>query len=130
MNSKITVPIAIVISVIVTAGIMYSINFEQPIETTVITQPTEITHIEKPTSEFLKGTNDIKKISSHEELKNIIEASSIVGGIYDDRIFSMNTRIDGEVMFDMAESSGPVALQSSSKIIFRGFEFFNYQCSS
>ena len=118
MNSKITVPIAIVVSVIVTTGIMYSINFEQPVETPNITQSTEIIYVEKPTSEFLMGTNDIKKISSHEELKNIIEVSSIEGGIYDDRFFPMSARMDGEVMFDMAESvaeSSPTAVQTISK---------------
>ena len=30
MSSKIIIPIAVVISVIVTAGIMYSIDFDQP----------------------------------------------------------------------------------------------------
>lgn len=75
MNSKITIPIIIAISVIVTAGIMYSINFEQ--QPQISEMPVaEIIYVDKTTSEFFEGTNNIKKISSHEDLKNILEASS------------------------------------------------------
>ena len=119
MDSKITIPIAIIVSAIVTAGIMYSINFDQPIENLENPQTTEIIYVEKHNSEFLEGTNDIKKISSQEELKNIIEASSMMRGIYDDRMFSMNMRMDEVVMFEMDESdvdsSGPALLQASTK---------------
>ena len=119
MDSKITIPIAIIVSVIITAGIMYSINFDQSSENLENPQTTEIIYVEKPNSEFLEGINDIKKISSQEELKNIIETSSMRGGVYDDRIFSMNMRMDEVVMFEMAEStvdsSGPTLLQAPTK---------------
>ena len=121
MDSKITIPIAIIVSVIITAGIMYSINFDQPIENLENPQTTEIIYVEKPNSEFLEGTNNIKKISSQEELKKIIEASSMMRGIYNDRMFSMNMRMDEVVMFEMDESdvdlSGPALLQASTKTL-------------
>lgn len=75
MNSKITIPIIIAISVIVTAGIMYSIDFEQQPQISEI-PVAEIIYVDKTASEFFEGTNNIKKISSHEDLKNILEASS------------------------------------------------------
>lgn len=75
MNPKITIPIIIAISVIATAGIMYSIGFEQ--QPQISEMPVaEIIYVDKTASEFFEGTNNIKKISSHEDLKNILEASS------------------------------------------------------
>jgi len=77
MSSKIIIPIAVVISVIVTAGIMYSINLDQP--TQVFTNPPpEVIYVDK--SEYFEGTNDVKKISSQEELKSILDASALLGG--------------------------------------------------
>ena len=85
MSSKIIIPIAVAISVIVTAGIMYAIGFEQ--EPQIVEVPTpEIVYVDKSVSEFFKGTNDIKQISSQEELVSILEASSLFGGgFYDTR---------------------------------------------
>ncbi len=70
MNSKITIPIVIAISVIVTAGIMYSINFEQEPQITQIPEP-EIIYVDKSTSEYFEGTDNVKKIASQEQLKSI-----------------------------------------------------------
>ena len=80
MNSKTTVPIAVVISVVVTAGIMYFAGFEQ--EAVQVTQApqTGIVHVEKTASDILKGTNQIKKISSQEELAELLQASALLGG--------------------------------------------------
>ena len=79
MSSKITIPIAVVISVIVTAGIMYAIGFEQEPQVTQTPQ-TEIIYVEKTHSDILEGTNDIKKISSQEELTDLLQPSLFGGG--------------------------------------------------
>ena len=69
MSSKVIIPIVIAISVIVTAGIMYGISFEQ--QPQIVQSSPEIIYVDKIVSEFFEGTNEIKKISSQEELKNI-----------------------------------------------------------
>jgi uncharacterized secreted protein with C-terminal beta-propeller domain len=86
MNSKATIPIAIIVSVIVTAGIMVTLDFgQQPLTTHVI--PPETIYIDKSTSKYFEGTNNIKKISSQEELKSILETSSMFSGnFYDNRL--------------------------------------------
>ncbi|MCH7560265.1 MAG: copper amine oxidase, partial [Thaumarchaeota archaeon] len=83
MSSKII--IAIVISVIVTAGIMYGISFDQ--QSQISEMPiVDIIYVDKSVSEYFEGTNDIKKISSQEELEDILEASILFGGgFYDNR---------------------------------------------
>jgi len=106
MSSKIIIPIVVVISVIVTAGIMYSIGFDQQSQISQIPIP-EIIYDDKSVSKYFEGTQDIKKISSQEELKNILEASALFGGIfYDNRIFTRNMAIDEAIMFEMAVSEG------------------------
>jgi len=114
MNSKVMIPIAVAISVIVTAGIMYSIDFDQPPQ--VSQKPTpEIIYTDKSVSEYFEGTNDIKKISSQEELKNILEASTLFGGgFYDNRFLTRNMAVP-EAVFEMAESDG-MAVPSSAVV--------------
>lgn len=104
MNTKITIPIAIIITAIVTAGAMYSINIESP--TTVTSQEPEIIYIEKQSVNFFEGTNELKKISSQEDLQNILEESnSFSGGFYEDRFFARTMAMDDGIMVEMAESS-------------------------
>ncbi|MCE2614694.1 MAG: beta-propeller domain-containing protein, partial [Nitrosopumilus sp. (ex Thoosa mismalolli)] len=106
MNSKITIPIAVVISVIVTTGIMYSIGFEQEIQVTQTPEP-EIVYVEKSFSEILEGTNKIKKISSQEELANILQVSALFGGhFYDNRARTVNFAFSEEAMM-MDEAAMP-----------------------
>jgi len=106
MSSKIIIPIAVAISVIVTAGIMYSIGFEQPPQISQIPEP-EIAYVDKSVSEYFEGTDNIKKISSQEDLKNILEASILFGGnFYDNRILTRNMVIDEAIMFQSAEFDG------------------------
>ena len=116
MNTKITIPIAIVITAIVTAGIMYSMNTEST--TVVTTQEPEIIYIEKSSVDFFEGTNELKKISSQEDLQEILNASnSFSGGFYEDRFFARNMAIDDGIMVEMAESvpePGMVATKSQS----------------
>ena len=99
MSSKVIIPIVIAISVIVTAGIMYGISFEQ--QPQVVQLPPEIIYVDKTVSEFFEGTNEIKKISSQEELKNILEASLLFSGnFYDTNILTRNIAVSEEMMFD------------------------------
>ena len=106
MNTKIIIPIIIAISVIVTAGIMYSMDFEQNQLGSQVSEP-EIIYVEKLTTQYFEGTNNIKNIESHEDLKNILDESALfTGNYYDDRMFRTSMAVDEAVMFDSAESSG------------------------
>jgi uncharacterized secreted protein with C-terminal beta-propeller domain len=98
MNSKITIPIIIAISVIVTAAITYSISFEQQPQVSQVITP-EIIYVEKETSKYFEGTHDIKKISSQEELKGILDASALFEGqFFDKRVFSTRAMAEDAVM--------------------------------
>ena len=117
MNSKITIPIAVVISVIVTAGIMYSVGFEQEVQVTQTPQ-TEIVYVEKTVSDILEGTNEIKKISSEEELTDLLQASALFGGnFYDNRARMVDFAMpEAAVMMEsdaVATSGAPVAESKS-----------------
>jgi Secreted protein containing C-terminal beta-propeller domain distantly related to WD-40 repeats len=121
MNSKITIPIVIAISVIVTAGIMYGITFDQ--ESQIVQTSPEIIYIDKSVSEFFEGTNEIKKISSQEELKNIIDTSALFGGnFYDTRV--LRNMASDRVMFseDSAVMS-PESVQTTSKVESGGTDY-------
>ena len=107
MSSKITIPIAIVISVIVTAGIMYVMDTDQQPQTVQIPEP-EIIYVNKVSSEYFEGTDEIKKISSQQELQNILEASSFNGG-FDNRVLR-TFAMDDAVMFESAGAPVPEAV--------------------
>ena len=111
MNSKVIIPIVIAISVIVTAGIMYGISFEQ--QPQIVQSSPEIVYVDKTVSEFFEGTNEIKKISSQEELKNILEVSLLFSGnFYDTNILTRNFAVSEEMMFDSSDgitTSAPTA---------------------
>ncbi|RMW33787.1 MAG: copper amine oxidase, partial [Nitrosopumilus sp.] len=114
MSSKIIIPIAVAISVIVTAGIMYAIGFEQ--EPQIVEVPTpEIVYVDKSVSEFFEGTNDIKQISSQEELVSILEASSLFGGGFFDNRAIRSMAVDDMVMFESSESVAVSAPQAEFK---------------
>ncbi len=99
MNSKIIIPIVVAISVIATVGLMLTIDFDQQPEITNDPSPPQVVYVDRTVSDLFSGTQDIKKISSESELKDILAASSIFdGGFYDDRVF----RTDG---FMAAEES-------------------------
>jgi len=70
MSSKIIIPIAVAISVIVTAGIMYSIGFDQQPQISQIPTP-EIVYVDKTVSEYFEGTG----APSNSALWNIIASS-------------------------------------------------------
>jgi hypothetical protein len=92
MNSKIILPIAVIVAVISTAGVMFAIGFDNPPKVTTEPSPPEIVYVDRTISDLFEGTQEIRKISSESELKDILAASSIFEGeIYDDRVF----RTDG-----------------------------------
>ena len=107
MDSKITIPIIIAISVISTAGITYSISLEQQPQVSLVTP--EIIYVEKETSKYFEGTHDIRKISSQEELKSILEASALFEGqFFDNRIVSTRMMTDDGVMESNGVAIAPV----------------------
>ena len=112
MNTKIIIiPIVIAISVIITAGIMFSLGFDNQPQITQTSQ-TEIIYVDKTISEFFKGTNNAKKIASQEELKNILETSSLLGGNFYNGGFMGNR---GSVNFAFSEeSSMDIAVTASA----------------
>jgi len=103
MSSKIIIPVVIAISVLVTAGIMYII-LDEP-QPQIVQTPPEIIYVDKTVSEFFEGTNEIKKISSQEELKSILEASSSVSGNFYGSNSLVRDMAD-EVMMESAVSDG------------------------
>jgi len=105
MNSKIIISIAIVISVIATAGIMYTMDTYQQPQIVQIPE-SETIYVNKGVSEYFEGTNEIKKISSQQELQNILEASSSFNGSFDTRILRTFATDDAMMMGETAESIG------------------------
>lgn len=105
MNSKIIIPIVIAISVIVTAGIMLSLGYDNQPQITQSSQ-TEIIYVDKTVSEFFEGTNDVKKISSQKKLKDILETSSLLeGNFHDNRMVRSFMAVEESVMFDSAQTT-------------------------
>jgi len=120
MSSKVIIPIVIAISVIVTAGIMYGISFEQ--QPQIVQSPPEIIYVDKTVSEFFEGTNEIKKISSQEELKNILEASSLFSGnFYGNNILVRDMAVD--VMMESAVADGFTTSAPTAKIESGGTDY-------
>lgn len=128
MNAKITIPIVIAISVIITAGIMIAIGYDNQPQITQSPQ-TEIVYVEKSISKFFEGTNNVKKIASQEELKEILETSSLLeGNFYDDRMVRSVMAVEESVMFDSAQTTGvpsvaPMPLDGASKTESGGSEY-------
>ena len=85
------------VAVIVTAGIMFAINANQQPEVVIEQSPPQIVYVNKTVSEFFEGTQEVRKISSESELREILIASnSFAGGFgFDDVI-----RTSGDFMFE------------------------------
>ncbi|MGH1521773.1 MAG: beta-propeller domain-containing protein [Nitrosopumilus sp.] len=103
MNSKIVIPMVILISVIITAGITYSLTSDQQSQIVQTPQP-EIIYVDKPSSDLFQGTNEIREISSQEELKNILDMSSSFGNYFHDDWISAETLAIESRTFAMEES--------------------------
>ncbi|MFZ8921544.1 MAG: beta-propeller domain-containing protein [Nitrosopumilaceae archaeon] len=88
MNSKIILPIAVIVAVIATAGVMFAIGFDNQPKVTIDPSPPEIVYVDRTVSDLFEGTQEIRKISSESELKDILAASNIFEGeFYDDGVF-------------------------------------------
>ena len=108
MNTKIILPIAVVLAVIATAGIMFAIGFDQQPDVTTNTPSPQVVYVDRTVSDLFEGTQEIRKISSESELKDILAASNIFeGNFYDDRVFRSDGFM-GAIEETMAVStSGP-----------------------
>jgi inhibitor of cysteine peptidase len=85
MNSNIILPIAVAIAVLATAGVILGLGLNTQPEVTTTPPPTQIIYVNKTVSDFFEGSQEIKKISSESELREILTASSVFeGGFYDD----------------------------------------------
>lgn len=93
----------ILISVIITAGITYSLTSDQQSQIVQTPQP-EIIYVDKPSSDLFQGTNEIREISSQEELKNILDMSSSFGNYFHDDWISAETLAIESRTFAMEES--------------------------
>ena len=113
MSPKIIIPITVVISVVLTVAVMYSADFEEQTQTSQTPTP-EIIYVDKIMPEFFEGTHDVKKISSQEELKSIIDASLLFGDhFYDDRMIARSIADDGAMMWEMEERAMPTSVPST-----------------
>ena len=106
MNQTIIIPIAVIVSILGTAGVMYAISFDQPSEILDIPEP-QIIYVDKSASEFFTGTDEIKKISSQDELKDILQTSSMFSGnFYGNSDLIRSMAVEDAVMMESA-SDGP-----------------------
>lgn len=85
--NPIILPIAVAAAIIITAGIMFAIDANTPTQVTEIPSTPQIVYVNKTVSEFFEGNQEIKKISSESELKDILAASNVFGQYYGDMIF-------------------------------------------
>ena len=98
MSSKIILPIAVAVAVIVTAGVMFAIGTTQQPEVVVEPSPPQIVYVNKTVSEFFEGTQEVRKISSESELREILVASNSFEGFGFD---------------DIVRTSGPFVMEES-----------------
>ena len=98
MSSKIILPIAVAVAVIVTAGVMFAIGTTQQPEVVVEPSPPQIVYVNKTASEFFEGTQEVRKISSESELREILVASNSFEGFGFD---------------DIVRTSGPFVMEES-----------------
>ncbi|RNJ79714.1 MAG: copper amine oxidase [Nitrosopumilus sp. H8] len=81
MDAKTMVPIAVIVSVVATAGAMYAIySVDAGGATNQLRAEPQIAHVPKSFSGNFEGTHEIKKISSQGELEEIISASVMLDG--------------------------------------------------
>ncbi len=110
MSSKIILPIAVAISVVATVGIMFAVGFDEQPEVSTQPTPPQIVYVDKSVSEFFEGTQELRKISSESELRDILAASSIFdGGFYDDRFLRQGSIDFFAVEETMALAGAPTA---------------------
>jgi uncharacterized secreted protein with C-terminal beta-propeller domain len=110
MSLKIILPIAVIVTIIVTAGVMFAIGFDQQPRVNTNPSPPQIVYVDKTVSEFFEGTQEIRKISSESELKDILAASSIFDGGFNDnrRIFTDSFVLEESLEFASAPQPEPM----------------------
>ena len=88
MSSKIILPVAVAVAVIITAAVMLAFIPQQQTVVTTETPPPQVVYVNKTVSEFFEGTQEVRKISSESELREILAASNVFdGGFYDEWAF-------------------------------------------
>jgi len=117
MNTKIIIPIAVVVSVLVTVGVMFAIGFNPEPQVTTIPSTPQIVYVNKTVSELFEGNQELKKISSESELKEILAASSSFDGrYYNDVVFSsdgfMGMADEGILLREAVPTSEPIPAPS------------------
>ncbi len=109
MNTKIILPIAVAVAVFATAGVMFAIGINQQPEVTIEPSP-EIIYVNKTVSEFFEGTQEVRKISSESELREILSASNSFNEFgFDDRVFRTSGPFVMEESFEMDRAPMPEA---------------------
>ena len=84
MSSKIILPVAVAVAVIITAAVMLAFIPQQQTVVTTETPPPQIVYVNKTVSEFFEGTQEIRQISSESELREILAASNVFDGGFSD----------------------------------------------
>ena len=111
MSSKIILPIAVAVAVLVTAGVMFAIGFNQEPQVTNEPTPPQIIYVNKTSSEFFEGTQEIRKISSESELREILATSNVFdGGYVDDLVFATGGFMMGDEMMVLERAPVPEAM--------------------
>ena len=77
MSSKIILPVAVAVAVIITAAVMLALIPQQQTVVTTETPPPQVVYVNKTVSEFFEGTQELRKISSESELREILAASNV-----------------------------------------------------
>ena len=110
MSTKIILPIAVAAAVIATAGVMFAIGINQQPEVTIEPSPPQIIYVNKTVSEFFEGTQEVRKISSESELREILTSSNSLNEFgFDDRVIRSSGPFVMEESFEMERQAVPTA---------------------
>ncbi len=111
MKTSSRIIIAVAVSVIVTAGIMYLIGFEQQPQISQI--PTsDMVDVDKSVPIYFEGTHDIKKIKSQKDLRGVLEVSAL----FDKSFYGYQTFRESMIFEEalVPQSSESIAVTASS----------------
>lgn len=105
MNSKIILPIAVAVAVVATAGVMFAIGIN-PQPQVVSQPPPQVVYVNKTVSEFFEGTQELRKVSSESELREILAASNSFDGNSFGEYFGGDMMVPTRADMVMEESLG------------------------
>ena len=112
-----------IVAVIVTAAVTLAFIPQQQTLVPTETPPPQVIYINQTVSEFFEGSQEIRKISSESELREILAASSIFdGGFYDDRAFPTSGGFVFEESLEMAVRE-PVPAPAPEPMLAADFDF-------